>query len=257
MSTESQGNPAPQTGQGGASGASSEGGAKGFSFDSEEQFNQRLNAAIGGRLKEFGVKIDGRFGELQNGLTTAFGSKFDEFGKLLEGLKPSAPDKGKDPAQPTFKLEDSPEWKASQAEISALKKKTADAEASTAQERAKNRAASLRATLSEQLAKHGVPADRIKLAVGHLISAEQLVGYSDDGKGDAIVYRDGDVNEVSLDAGLKSFLRTGDGKVFLPAQNPGGSGGGPNGRGAAPPDKNDPRAPLRAAVRNLLNGDSE
>ncbi len=261
MSTESQGQPPPQGGQGGASGASGDGGAKGFTFESEDAFNQVLNKAIGGRIGELKKGLEGRFAEIQTGITTSFESKFNEFGKLLETFKPSAPDKaakpGEQSAATVFKLEESPEWKASQATIAELKKKTADAEASTAQERAKNRASQLRSTLSEQLAKQGVPADRIKLAVGHLISAEQIVGYSDEGQGDSVVYRDGDGNEVSLDAGLKSFLRSTEGKLFLPAQNPGGSGSGPNGRGTAPLDKNDPRAPLRAAVRGFLNGDSE
>lgn len=257
MSDQSQGQPPPQGGQGGAPGAPNGGEGKGFSFESEDAFNARLNQAITGRLNDFGKKIEGRFGEFQTNLTTTFGSKFDEFGKLLEGLKPAAGPDPKAPKpgdQPTFKLEDIPEWKASQARIAELTKKTADAEASSAAERAKNRAASLKSTLSDQLIKAGVPADRVKLAVGHLISAEQLVGYSDGGQGDVVVYRAGD-DEMSLDAGIKSFLKTPEGKLFLPAQNPGGSGGGGNGRPGAPPN-NDPRAKLRTAVRGLLDGDT-
>ncbi len=245
---ESQGNPPPQGGQGGASGAPNGGEAKPFTFADEDEFNRRLNGAITGRLTEFGKKLDGRFGELQQGVA-AYGARFDEIGKALEGLKPTPAADPKAKAEPAaFKLEDSPEWKAHQVEIAKLKQLAADTARERDTERAKTRASTLRTTLAEQLQKAGVPADRVKLAVGHLISAERLVDYADGGKGDEPVWREGE-EERSLADGIKAFLKTSDGKLFLPPVNPGGSGGGP-GRGAPPPSNN----PAHQQTADLLGG---
>ncbi len=254
MPGESQGTPPPNGGgQGsGAPGAPPAGGA--FSFQSEDEFNERMNRGITGRLRDFEKKIENRFGELQTGL----GGRFDEIGKALEGLKPApaadpAATKGKAEPAP-FKLEDSPEWKAHQTEIAGLKKLAADTARERDAERAKTRTSSLRSTLADALTAAGVPADRHRHAIGHLVAAEHLVDYADEGKGDAVVWR-GTEGEEPLPTALKAWLKTSDGKLYLPPVNPGGSGGGP-GR-PAPIDSKDPRAALRAATRDLLNGNAD
>ena len=253
MGDESQGNGAPQAPQGsGAPGASSGSGGA-FSFASEDEFNERLNRAITGRLRDFEKKVDGKFGEIQTGLS-GFGSKFDEFGKVIEGLKkPADAPKPKD-APPTMKLEDFPEWKANQALLEELRKKSAAAEQAAASERAKNRATALRASLADQLTKvAGIPADNHRYALALLITEDGRVGYSEDGKGDAIVWRQPDGSEVTLDEGLKSWARSPEAKKLQPPQNPKGSGGGA-GRAAGGGAQEHPDDILASAFHTLARG---
>ena len=236
MATETQGNPGPGSGQGsGAPGAQQGSGdqqqGKPFTFESEDAFNQAVNRAITGRLKDVEKKLDVRFGEIAQNLTT----KFDEFGKVLEGLKPKEqpePAKGgKDKGEAAPKLEDTPEWKAMKAEQDALKKKLEASEKREAEVRTRARSTGLRSKVSEVLTKAGVPADRLAVAASHLLH-EGLVGYAGDDSDD-IQYRIADGEPTTLEKGVAAFIKSETGRIFLPPQNPGGSGGGPGRVGGA------------------------
>jgi hypothetical protein len=95
----------------------------------------------------------------------------------------------------------------------------------------------------------GVAADRAKVAMTYLKSEGRL-RYEDNGKGTAIVFVKEDGEEVPLLEGLKEWAKSDEAQIFLPAKNPGGSGGGPaRARAASQAATNKGNAdPLRAAV---------
>jgi hypothetical protein len=187
-------------------------------------------------------KLEAKFAKEQAAREAALEAKFSEqFGKLLDeklaALKPKEPDpkadkgKGKDEPAPALKLEDFPEWKEHQKKLAAMEKKAIDAEARERAATEKTRAATLRSEAGEALTRHAdVPADRRKAALALLVTEEGRLGYSDEGKGDTVVWREPDGTEVPLEKGLKAWAKTADARIFQPPLNPQGSGGGP-GRG--------------------------
>lgn len=107
-------------------------------------------------------------------------------------------------------------------QLEELKKKADAAEAkSTAQEKAAQIAED-KATVTKTLEAAGVPAgQRARIALNHLLS-EGLVKRTDDGNL-VFVGKDG---EEDLADGITAFLKTEDGKLFLPPSGASGSGAG-------------------------------
>lgn len=85
-----------------------------------------------------------------------------------------------------------------------------------------------RSKLSEVLADAGVDPKRSRAAIALLHSEDKRVRRNDEGK---IVFVQDDGDEVDLKVGVKKFLETDEGKVFLPPRPVAGSGN----RGGMPP----------------------
>ena len=82
-----------------------------------------------------------------------------------------------------------------------------------------------RMALSQELEKGGITGQRLKHALNHL-RAEGLVKF---GEGDKLVFTQGE-EDVDLAAGVVGWLKTDDGKHFLPPSGAGGSGSGQGGK---------------------------
>lgn len=85
------------------------------------------------------------------------------------------------------------------------------------------------------LAKAGLDEPRVKAALAILHTEEGRIARAEDGK---IVWKNGD-DEVDLGKGLGEWLKSDEGKTFVPARDVRGSGGG--GGGGKGPDGKDKR----------------
>jgi len=119
---------------------------------------------------------------------------------------------------------DDPEWKAMLARQKELEDKLHQQVAERENEKAQRMRAEERSLLESQLRTNGVPDNRLRAAVA-LINAElKAVGRNAEG---GIVYkaqRDGYVDELSVQDGIKEFLSTDEGKTFLPPPGAHGTG---------------------------------
>ena len=116
--------------------------------------------------------------------------------------------------------QNAPEIAKLQKELGELRKKADAAEAKSAAQEKAAQVADDKATVTKTLEAAGVPAgQRARIALNHLLS-EGLVKRTDDG--DLVfVGKDG---EEDLADGITEFLKTEDGKIFLPATDARGSG---------------------------------
>lgn len=180
-----------------------------------------LNRAITARLKDFEKKLEKQSSELSTSIT----SKMEE---MLTALKPPAPPdpKGQVPVNPL----DHPEVRGMKRQLQVLEEQALQLKAERDAEHARNRESTLRNKLREELSRSEVDAKRLQHAVGILVDAEKRVRWS--GDGDSIVFVDSDGSELDLSSGVKSWVRSDEGKLFLPPRGTSGTGGrAPGGKG--------------------------
>jgi hypothetical protein len=225
---EPQGQPAPKAGEGtGTPGDTETAKPAGMTAD---DFNNAFSAREKSLQAKFAKEQAEREAELEKRLTESFGKTLAE---QLAALKPKDDPKGKKPEEPPApKLEDFPEWKAHQEKLAKLEKLAAQNAAERDAERAKTRATTLRTNAVQELGKVGVPADRTTHALAFLQSQGRIT-YADGGKGDQVVFLGDDGAEQPLTDGLKTWAKTPDAKIYLPALNPQGSGGSPGAPGGS------------------------
>jgi hypothetical protein len=247
MSDDSQGNGTPQVPQGGsAPGAPPADGPKYVTID-------ELNRAITARLSDHAKKTAKDFESTFESRFGAFTTSLDEkLARLAPATPESAPQKGKgkDDRDHEANIAEHPEFKKLSENNAKLQKAFELQQKAAAESQAKERAHTLRATLSDALTKSGIRPDALGLAVGKLIQLDGRVAWGD---GDAIVYRDADGTEHALADGLSLWLKSGDANLFLPPRIPGGSGGGPGSRGG-PPNQNDPDQVIKGLIGSTLLG---
>lgn len=223
-----QGTPSPEGGQGDGDSPK---------YVTEEQ----LNRAITARFKTFESKLDGKFGEFSKG--------FESFqAQIAEALKPKQeppkePPKGKEAPPP---ITEAPEFIETQKQLKALQAKYDAAEKRASEAETKRRDAHLRQQVDEALAKAGADATRIKHARGLLVDAFKQIRFSEDG--DSVIMLDSEGNESDLHTGIKSWLKSDDGKIYLPPR--GTAGSGDRGGGIAP--RTDPNAVTKENLGNAL-----
>lgn len=247
MADESQGNGSPKDPQGSNAPDASQ-------ALNEEKVMELVNRAISGRLKDESKKQAKMFEEFG----ASFSSKFEQtLAEKLAGLAPKQAEpegkKGKaDDAKPT--LDQDPEFQKLQKKLHEFEKRANQAEERERVNQAKARDLTLRQHLTDELAKHGMTPMQAKLAVGHLVDSAKLVSYGDN---DAIVFRHDD-DAIDLASGLKGWMKSDEGKHFLPPRGASGSGSNPGGGGAnkgQQPQNVDPiMAALTAAVPEFLKG---
>lgn len=127
----------------------------------------------------------------------------------------------------TSDITQTPDYKKAMAEIEELKRQT-QSERQARQAAERQRLLDMRVSMvRDALGKSNVDPRVAKAATNHIL-AENLVHIKDDG---SIVYRKanefGGVDESSVESGVAAFLKTQDGKIFLPADPV--RGAGPNG----------------------------
>jgi tetrahydromethanopterin S-methyltransferase subunit G len=209
MAPVDQGNPSPKDGQG-------------ASDEPEFVTQEALNRAITARLKDHERKLEKQMADFTASLPE----------KILEGLKdklPTAePQTGKSKSQEPNPM-DHPEVRGLKKRLDEMETQAKQLQAERDQEQARNKDNTLRNRLQEELANSGVETRRIRHAVGLLVDSEKRVHWDEDGN---ILFRDADGSDIDLTNGVKSWLRTEDGKMYLPPRGTSGSGGrSPGGAG--------------------------
>ena len=204
---------------------------------------EQLNRAISARLNDHGKRQEKMLSE-------SLASIKQQFAEMFESVKAApAPVATKEES----KIDDSPVVKGMSKQLAEMKAQLEAARQEKAAERSKSREISMRQKVSEELARAGIDSARAKAAIALLVSEERRVRYADD-DGDDVSFKDTDGTEVDLVTGIRSWAKSEDAKIFLPAKNPVGSGSRPG--GAAPIttpgkiDKNDLGLKIMEAVRN-------
>ena len=118
-----------------------------------------------------------------------------------------------------------------QARLKEMENAVAQREQQLRQEETKRKESTARNTLKDALAAEGVPGDRIKQAVGYLFDAEKRVEYSESGNLEFLIPETGYTDRLTVSDGVKKFLSSDEGKMYLPAREVAGSG---NTGGSAP-----------------------
>ena len=175
--------------------------------------------------------------KLREGLVKEIAASFtSEIASLKEELASLKAAPAKEAEKPSAHAVDSPEFKGLQKQIAELKAENEKSRASQHAADARSRDIALRQKLGEELSKHGVDAARARHAVGYLVDANKQVRWSDDGE--TAVFRDADNQEIDLSTGLKSWVKSDDGKLYLPPRGASGSGdrGGGNPAGGVKPN---------------------
>jgi hypothetical protein len=202
------------------------------------------NRGLTKRFKKFEKNLLGTIESLLN--------KRDE--GLLAKLKP-APEPPKEPQEnePAATGTD-PVIAGLQQQIEELKADNARKDAIAANERDQRRNSALRQRLTDELIKGGTDATRARHAVGFLVDVEKRVKYAADDS-DELVFAAGD-EELDVGAGIKAWLKSEDGKLYLPPRGVAGSGdrGGGVARPPAPPGQPDRTAVSHALLRVLDGG---
>lgn len=178
----------------------------------------------------------------------------DRMAKVLEQIKPTA-----EAPKPTGGPAD--EVKAQMAEMqNRLKAAEAERERekqAREQERAERMRSEERAALADALRSAGVGDKQVKPAVAMLFTEEGRVKRDDTGAIKFRVQKDGYEDLVDLETAVKEWVKTEEGKIFLPARQVGGSGTKPsgvpghNGKGVSPDEL---KAQLLDNVRKMMGG---
>lgn len=204
---------------------------------------EQLNRAITARLNDFSKKIEKTLGEITSSLTGTFTKQFEELSTRI--APPVHEDKGGKAAP-----EDSPMMKGLLKTIEELKASNAKTAAEAQREREQARSATLRTKAQEALLASGVDSARARHALALLVDSEKRIKW--DGDSDELTFRDTDNTEVDLKTGIASWMKSDDGKHYLPASGASGSGARPGGSGRTPPSKGPPtKADIGAAILGM------
>ena len=235
MTEPTQGNGTPEVPQGGDDPNSPQ--LRAPQYLTSEEFNR----AFGARERAAEKRANETFQKWRE----VFSSEVAELltAKLAEQPKPEKGDKPRT-------VEDAPEFKALQQQLAKMQdqlKREADLRAQT---ETKAKDVSLRQRIAEHASKYGIDATRARYLTGHLVDAEKRVRWSDDGE--AVLMKMGD-DEVDFKEGLTAFLKSDDGKFFLPPTGAAGSGDRPPSGGILT-HKNTTREQLATALVGHLTG---
>ena len=192
-----------------------------------------VNNAIGARDK----RLEKQFAGLLDGVTSSLTKKLEEFGTRVPVADPDP----NDPGGKGGKNKD----RSNDVVIATMQKQLADAqtkiesaERSRAQERGRRRMGDLRRTLSEELIANGTDPARAPIAVGLLIDSSRRVKFEAEDDDEAPpIFRLDDTQSVDLKTGIKTWIKTDEGKFFLPPSGANGSGSRPSRGTGAPTEK--------------------
>lgn len=253
---ESQGQPAPEAGQGGDPSKA----APSTQAFTAEQLGELKRLTASGR-KELEKLIDDRLSSVQKSIEPVstfvqeYRAEQERKQREAEEAKKRAEEEGRakgapgQPEHPTREkllalhpelAKELEEQKKLRRKVEELEKASKEAEEKAARERAKRRDVALQDATRQGLSALGVTGDLQRIALGHLTKVEGAIRYSNNGEGDDLVFAlDGE--EYDLAEGFKRWAGTEAAKHFLPPRGVAGSGDGParGGGGSRPQDDDD------------------
>lgn len=213
--------------------------------DLETLLNEKVNKAITGHVN--------RVKETFEKTLTA---KLTEFGESLKSSRTEEAEGGASGKGGEAESETKKQLAAMQKRLEAAEKKTEEERTARETERQARMRDEERTTLASALRKAGVSEEaRVKGAMALLYTEEKRVARTEDGR---IVYRKGD-DELDLDKGIADFLKSDEGKLYLPPRQVAGSGGIAGKAGQAGqqngtgPTKADAGRMLMAALRGEID----
>lgn len=230
---------APEDGGGGGSGGGGDkdgekdkgaggGGAEDLSPAMKDLMVRHINGAVTTHL--------GRMrGDLEKSLSTQFSSLLDE---KFASFKPKddKPDDKRDDKAGDKK--DDPEKAKLRSDLDNLTKKLTQQEEERRAEREQLLRNEERSELMSRLREAGIPEPRVKGAVALLLHDAKAIKRNGENKIVWPVKRDWGTEDLELDAGVSEWLKTDEGKAFLPPKEAKGSGAG-GGKPPKPGDKLD------------------
>lgn len=205
--------------------------------------NESINKALNARLKTFEEKQAKTLEGLTTKITESFGAALEA---KLEAFKPTVP-AAVDKPDPT----QSPEYRAQQKQIDDLHKTVKQAQAEKAAERQKARAATLRQNVEAALKSAGVTHPH---AAGLLIDSLKLVDFADENSENVVFRKKGTDEADLLETGLSEWLKSAEGKLYVPGSGASGSGERPAGSGVFPPRNGQSQGGAPATSAELVNG---
>jgi hypothetical protein len=208
-----QGNDSPQESQGTSA-------PKAFTA---EEFNRAYSA----RAKADAARIEKLLAEREAALL----AKFEEIATAKREPETNAP------AQKS--ATESVEYQTLKKKLEQFERQYAEAQATANAERSKARDAALRAKVADALGAAGVSGVHARAAMAMLVDSEKRVQWSDDGE--TLAFRDSDGTDIDFRAGLSSWLKSDDAKMFLPPRGTAGSGDRPGGSAPKKTQGQDPR----------------
>jgi len=170
---------------------------------------EQLNKAITARFRKFEEKMETQF--------SAFATSSQE--AVVKAIADSMP-KAPEALAATGKQSDSPELAGLKKQLAALEKDSQKLAQERDEERKRSKDSELRQKLNDELSKYGVV--NARHAVAFLVDAEKRIGWDEDGN--SLIFKDSD-GDVDLATGVKSWVQTDDGKIYLPARGTAGTGG--------------------------------
>ena len=206
-------------------------------------------------------EIDGRFNALTNAINAEQRKRQQSATKELEaalqkGIAPLAEQMAALQPQPPASEAAVDAQKLQQlkyeAELKALRDEVVAQKAAREQEERKRLQQEERAALAGVLGKQGLDQARARAAIALVYTEEQRVKRAEDGKITFRIQTKFGEEQASLEDGVAEWLKTDDGKAFLPPTGAAGAGTSASGRPAAA--KKDAKTQALEVVQNFLAG---
>jgi hypothetical protein len=178
-------------------------------FITQEDFDEKVNKVITNHNKRLMAQLEKKFAELLvNGKPEGGQEAVDQ----ALGQDDEAPAKKAKPGDAVAQ-----ELAALRRQVESERKARLDAEKKQEEEAGKRRRDEERSRLASTLRANGVTNEaHIKAATSLLYTEEQRVGRTEDGRMVFKSQKDGFMDEVDLDEGVKTWLKEDEGKAFLP-----------------------------------------
>lgn len=167
-----------------------------------------VNQAITSRNKNNDAKMTSMFEE--------FAKKLDEKFATLNSSQTAKEQQSNEP-----RIEDNPIYKGMQKKFAELQDKFEQSEREKTAERQKARDVTMRQRVAEELIKAGIDSKHTRHALALLVDAEKRVSFDDDYN---LVFNSETDGELDLATGIRTWAKSDDAKVYLPARGLTGSG---------------------------------
>lgn len=189
-------------------------------FAKGDAFKGAINGTVAGAIK--GLKLDEKLAERDEKLKA-----LEEAGNASGDGGGNKADKG---SQGKSGDADSPELRRLNAKLEEQAKQIENEKRARLESEEARKTERLRGATRDALAKAGVSAERIRHAMA-LLQTDGRIALDDNGTPVMKFAREWGEESIPLDKGLAEWVKTDDGKVYLPATGTQGTGGGAGGTG--------------------------
>jgi len=253
-------------GGGGGSGGEGENQLpEGMNDDMAKFMDQRIHSALGVHLTRFRSSFEKDLDKKLEAGFSPLNEQLGSIGEFIQNQKKSQQQNGQNganghngqgaPAIPQeWEARFSDMQKKYEGRINELEEKNRQEANAREQERMERLQTEEKHALSSALANAGIEGSRARAAMSLLYTEDKRVTRNDDGDIVFLVPKAGYVDQVTLDEGITDWLKTEDGKAFLPPRGAGGSGGkgSQHRRGQKPPSKAEKQAQAKVQLAEIM-----